>query len=93
MFMPERLVEIRTSLGLTKEALARLLGVGVSSIQRWERGGTGPVGPSLQVYRALDRALTRGHTAAQILGAAGGDPGRALAQIFSLGFMETPRAT
>lgn len=93
MLPPERLIWIRTTLRLSKEALARLLGVGVSSVQRWERGDTGPVGPTLQVYRALEAALQRGHTAETLLTEVGGDPGRLLARIFALGFLEDGDAT
>lgn len=88
MFMPEQLESIRTRLGMSKEAFARLLGVGVSSVQRWERGDTGPVGPTLQVYRALDAALRRPKGKEAIMQEAHGDPGRLMARIFALGFLE-----
>lgn len=88
MFSAEELAAIRQSLGLTKEALARLLGVGVSSIHRWEReGNSGPSGPALQFYRAARAALDKGYQPEEMLTDRGGDPGVALARIFVLGFL------
>lgn len=35
---PHELKEIRNKLGLTQEALARLIGVSFQTVNRWERG-------------------------------------------------------
>jgi transcriptional regulator with XRE-family HTH domain len=93
VFDPEELIAIRQRLGLGKELMARVLGVGVSSVHRWERGDTGPTGPVLQLYRALRLALDHGHPPQRLLGDVGGDPGIVLARIFSIAFLEGGDAT
>ena len=72
--------------------MARILGVSVSSIHRWERGDSGPVGPALQCYRALKTALEKGHKPESILAGSGGDPGVFLARVFAMAFMEEKHA-
>lgn len=89
---PKELIAIRKGLGLSKESLARLLGIGVSSVHRWERGDTGPSGPVLHFYRAAKAALARGLRPAEILGDVGGDPGHLLARVLAAGFLEGTNA-
>jgi transcriptional regulator with XRE-family HTH domain len=81
-FTPEQLAGIREQLGLSQEALARLLGVSFVSVNRWENGHSGPTGVNMEVYRALDVALRAGMSAEQILNAGTTDPGRVLYWIF-----------
>lgn len=92
MLLPTDLVRVRTGLGLGRESFARLLGVAVASIHRWERGDTGPSGPVLQFYRAAKSALDRGVSPEELLADVGGDPGRVLARVFALGFLEEANA-
>ncbi len=91
MIAADELKALRTALGLSKEAMARLLGVGVSSLHRWEkaqRSGDGPAGTVLQVYRALDKALRRGNAPKQILSSANGDASALYARIFAMAYPE-----
>jgi len=85
---PKQLLAVREHLGLSKESLARLLGIGVSSVHRWEKGDTGPSGPVLHFYRAAGAAIARGMRAEDILGDLEGDPGRVLARVLAAGFLE-----
>jgi len=50
----DRLTRVRLKVGLTQEQLAKLLGVGVASVRRWERGTAEPRGLS---RREVDRFL------------------------------------
>lgn len=93
MLTTDQLIATRQALGLGKETMARILGVGVSSIHRWERGDTGPTGPVLQCYRALKVALDKGYKPETILAASGGDPGVFLAKVFAMAFTEDKDAT
>ncbi len=88
MLPPEDLIAIRTRLDLGKETMARILGVGLSSIHRWEKGDSGPTGPVLHVYRALKAALDRGVNRQQLLARASGDPGVFFAHVLSMGFLQ-----
>ena len=81
MLSPKRLADIRGGLYLSQEGMARLLGVSFASVNRWERGHSGPTGTVMEVYRALDIALKSGKTARQILGN-DTDPGQILHRIF-----------
>jgi transcriptional regulator with XRE-family HTH domain len=55
----ERLRRLRTGLGLSQEALARLLGVSFATVNRWEsdRQVSGPRGVVLVFLQALEAAL------------------------------------
>lgn len=81
MLPPKRLSDIRKALELSQEGMARLLGVSFASVNRWEGGSSGPTGTVLEVYRALDLALSSGRTARQILGNET-SPGQILHRIF-----------
>ena len=50
---------IRERLKLTQEVMARLLTVSFVSVNRWENGHAYPKGLTLEIYRALDRGLSR----------------------------------
>lgn len=52
-----RIKAIRTALGVSQEAFARMLGVGVVTINRWEAGRTPVLPLYVEVYKLLDRAL------------------------------------
>jgi len=39
---PDRIKEIRQEMGLTQEKFARMVGVTVTTISRWERGQVAP---------------------------------------------------
>lgn len=50
---PNEIVRMRESLGLSQEALARLLVVSFASVNRWENGHSVPSGPVLILLQAL----------------------------------------
>lgn len=56
--------QLRTRLGLSQEALAQLLGVSFTTVNRWEADGqaSGPRGVVLTFLRALEAALQRDST-------------------------------
>ena len=86
MFAPSRLVEIRTALGFSQEAMAHLLGVSFATVNRWENRHSSPTGAVLEVYRALDTALRAGRSAKDIVGNTPRDPGHQLHRIFQLAY-------
>ncbi len=88
MLAPERLMDIRRTLKLSQDDMARLLGVSYASVNRWENGHSGPIGAVLEVYRALDTALQMGKTPEQIFGERTGDAGKTLHQIFHSAYGE-----
>jgi len=49
----EKIKELRKKLGLTQEELARLLGVGFSTVNRWENNKATPTGQSLVTLNKL----------------------------------------
>lgn len=61
---------LRTRLGLSQEALARLLGVAFATVNRWENGsgGRGPHGAVLVFLQALAIGLRRDRELPQRLG-------------------------
>lgn len=86
MFSPKRLAEIRRTLDLSQEGLARLLAVSFVSVNRWENGHSSPTGTVEEVYRALDLALKAGKSTQQILGSQTQDPGHTLRRIFNAAY-------
>lgn len=83
---PERLAEIRRTLDLSQERMARLLGASFASVNRWEGAHSFPMGATLDIYRALDAALKAGHRPDKILASATGDRGQFLLELFSLAY-------
>ena len=53
MITGEEIKELRKKLGLTQEELARLLGVGFSTVNRWENNKATPTGQSLVTLNKL----------------------------------------
>lgn len=43
IYSPQLLKQLRKSLGLTQEAMAKKLGVSFTSVNRWEKGHTRPI--------------------------------------------------
>jgi transcriptional regulator with XRE-family HTH domain len=89
---PERLTEIRVTLDLSQERMARLLGVSFASVNRWEGAHSFPMGATLDIYRALDAALKAGHRPDRILASATGDRGQFLLELFSLAYARERRS-
>jgi transcriptional regulator with XRE-family HTH domain len=81
-----RLVAIRKTLGLPQEQMARLLGVSFASVNRWEGGHSGPTGPTLDLYLALDGAIRAGHSPAAILRASNDQRGAFLYALFRMAY-------
>ncbi len=50
----EDIKTIREKLGLTQEALARLIGVSFQTVNRWERGGFKPSPLALEKIKKLE---------------------------------------
>jgi transcriptional regulator with XRE-family HTH domain len=89
----QQLVAIRQQLGVTQEQLARLLGVSFTSVNRWEKGHSGPVGPTVDIYVALDNALRAGHSPAAIRNAANNERGVFLRLLFDMAYSRTRTRT
>ncbi len=53
---PEKITELREKRGLTKEALAQMLGVSPNTIRYWEKGISEP---KPENEHKLEKALTR----------------------------------
>lgn len=53
-FDPDHLIETRTGLGLSRQALARLSGVSMRALGNWEHGR---VAPSQEAWEKVRRAL------------------------------------
>jgi transcriptional regulator with XRE-family HTH domain len=81
-----RLAEVRRKLGLSQEQMARLLGVSFVSVNRWEGGHSGPTGPTLDLYMALDAAIRAGNAPEAIRRAAGGERTAFLYTLFRMAY-------
>ena len=77
---------VRQRLGLSQEQMARLLGVSFASVNRWEGGHSSPMGPTRELYLALDAALRAGNAASTILKAADNQRGIFLYSLFRLAY-------
>ena len=87
-----RLVAIRRKLGLPQERMARLLGVSFVSVNRWEGRHSGPTGPTLDLYLALDAAIKAGNAPQAILQAADSERGAFLYHLFRMAYSPSRRA-
>lgn len=56
--LPERIRELRKTLGFTQEKFAQFLGVTWTTVNRWEAGHTGPTGMPMRVLMLLDKGMT-----------------------------------
>ncbi len=86
MLTASQLVAIRTRLGLTQEQMAQLLAVSFTSVNRWEGGHSSPVGPTRDLYLALDAALRAGHKPEAIRRAANDERGLFLYGLFRMAY-------
>ena len=93
MLVPEQLSRIRKQLALSQEQMARLLGVSFASVNRWEGGHSGPSGPTLDVYRALESALRAGNRPDAIHKAADNDRGKFLLTLFQMAYSKPTRSS
>lgn len=82
----ERLLAIRSGLGLTQEKLAQILGCSWVSVSRWEKGHSTPLPGLADIYRALGDALTAGAAPSGIVQAAQGDRGTFLHKLFTMAY-------
>lgn len=73
--------------------MARLLGVSFVSVNRWEGGHSGPNGPTLDLYVALDAALRGGHASEIIRQAANKERGAFLYALFRMAYARTGRSS
>jgi transcriptional regulator with XRE-family HTH domain len=81
-----RLAAIRRKLALSQEQMARLLGVSFASVNRWEGGHSGPTGPALDLYMAIDAAIRVGNSPETIRHAADGQRGAFLYALFRMAY-------
>ena len=86
MLDAERLTAVRRKLGMTQEQMARVLGVSFVSVNRWEGGHSGPTGPTLDLYAAIDSAIRAGHFPGAIRQAANGERGIFLYSLFRMAY-------
>jgi transcriptional regulator with XRE-family HTH domain len=56
---PHEVKKIRTTLGLSQQAFASLLGLSFVSVNKWENGGSAPTGLSAVLLELLRNALQR----------------------------------
>ena len=87
-----RLGSIRKKLGLSQEQMARLLGVSFASVNRWEVGHSGPTGPTLDLYLAIDAAIRAGNTPEAIRQAANSERGVFLYALFRMAYAHARRS-
>jgi transcriptional regulator with XRE-family HTH domain len=92
MLEPRHIAAIRKKLGLPQEGMARLLGVSFVTVNRWEGGHSGPTGPTLDLYLALNAALRAGHPPAVILQSANGERGTFLYALFRMAYGPAKRS-
>lgn len=64
---PSDLKRIRQKLGVTQEQLAQILGASFVSVNRWEGGHSVPLKAILDLYAAINVALTNGVAPAIII--------------------------
>jgi transcriptional regulator with XRE-family HTH domain len=81
-----RLAGVRRKLRLSQEQMAQLLGVSFVSVNRWEGSHSGPTGPTLDLYMALDAALRAGHPPELIMRAANNERGAFLYTLFRMAY-------
>ena len=81
-----RFRRIRKELGISQERMARLLGVSYVSVNRWENNGSSPMGPTLDLYNALEAALNHRDGAAELRHSANGDRGKFLHRLFAMAY-------
>src|SRR6266571_9040121 len=89
MLDSSRLSSIRKKLGLSQEHMARLLGVSFASVNRWEGGHSGPTGPTLDLYLALNGAIRMGNSPESIVRAANNERGAFLYSLFRMAYART----
>jgi len=92
MLGPDHLLMIRRKLGLSQEQMARLLGVSFVSVNRWEGGQSGPSGPTLDLYLALDAAVKTGKTLEVVRQISNPNRGAFLHALFRLAYGHIRRA-
>lgn len=52
--IPAKIKEIRSKLGISQEALARLIGVSLQTVSRWERGFFNPSQLAMEKIEKLE---------------------------------------
>jgi hypothetical protein len=72
--------------------MARLLGVSFASVNRWEGGHSSPMGPTRDLYLAIDAALRAGHLPDAIVQAANNERGVFLFTLFRMAYQRTRRS-
>lgn len=92
MLSSKQLVRLRRKLGLSQEQMARLLGVSFVTVNRWEGGHSAPTGPMLDLYLALNAAISAGYAPSVILQAATGERGAFLYSLFRMAYGRPKRS-
>jgi transcriptional regulator with XRE-family HTH domain len=91
----ERVQKLRKALDLSQEAFARLLGVAVQTVNRWENGVAAPSGLADSLLESLGKVVASGQAPTLLeefrSGEFGGGSSKAFHRIFSLAFgVQTP---
>lgn len=91
----ERVQKLRKSLGLSQENFARLLGVAVQTVNRWENGLAAPSSLADSLLESLGKVVASGQSPKLLeeflAGEFGGGSPKAFHRIFSLAFgVQTP---
>jgi len=86
MLDSQQLAALRKKLDLSQEEMARLLGVSFVSVNRWEGGHSTPMGPTRDLYLAIDAAIRAGHPPQRISQAANTDRGTFLYILFRMAY-------
>ena len=89
MLNASELAAIRKKLDLSQEQMAHFLGVSFASVNRWEGGHSSPMGPTMDLYRAIDGALRAGYAPRSIREAANTDRGTFLYALFRMAYSRT----
>jgi transcriptional regulator with XRE-family HTH domain len=92
LFDSKTLATIRARLALSQEQMARMLGVSFASVNRWEAGHSCPTGPTIDLYNALNAALSSGHSPAVIRKAADAERSKFLLALFQMGYANKGRS-
>lgn len=77
---------------MSQEHMARLLGVSFASVNRWEGGHSGPTGPTLDLYLAIDAAIRAGNPPDVIRRAANNERGAFLYALFRMAYSRSRRS-
>ena len=86
------LARTRRKLQLSQEQMAKLVGSSFVSVNRWEGGRTKPRQSILELYAAVDKALSLGHSPSSIVEASNGERSVFLTKLYAMAYGPRPTA-